>query len=139
MCNGLVKNNCILQQQKRRRREWISMMAIMMMITIPNGIMMTMITKTLMPIIAVIRMMIMAFVNLQVSNVTLTSFTFSPCNIPGTSLLCGEELFPAPRIASRRNKIGSLGESSSGVKLNFTLASILSSSPLLSRKGCRGM
>lgn len=90
-------------------------------------------------IIAVIRMIIMAFVNLPVSNVTLTSFTFSPCNIPGTSLLCGEELFPAPRIASRRNKIGSLGESSSGVKLNFTLASILSSSPLLSRKGCRGM
>ena len=139
MCNGLVnENNCILQQQKRRR-EWIFMMAIIMMITIPNGIMMTMITKTLMPIIAVIRTIIMAFVNLQVSNVTLTSFTFSPCNIPGTSLLCGEELFPAPRIASRRNKIGSLGESSSGVKLNFTLASILSPSPLLSRKGCRGM
>ena len=43
--NRLFKNN--FQQQKRRRREWISMMAMimMMMITLPNGIMMTMITK----------------------------------------------------------------------------------------------
>ena len=84
-------------------------------------------------------MIIMAFVNLPVSKVAFTNFTFSPCNIPGTSLLCGDELFPPPLIASRRNKIGSLGESSSGVKLNFTLATILSSSPLLPRKGDRGM
>ena len=54
--------------------------------------------------------------------------------MPDTKLLLVELPFPSPRMASRRTWIGSIGESSSGVKLNFMYANILSSCPLLSRK-----
>ena len=72
--------------------------------------------------------------SLPVIKVALISCTFSPCRVPDTTLLLAELPFPCPRIASRRSWIGSVGESSSGVKLNFMYANILSPSPLLLRK-----
>ena len=72
--------------------------------------------------------------SLPVIKVALISCTFSPCRVPDTILLLAELPFSCPRIASRRNWIGSVGESSSGVKLNFMYANILSPSPLLLRK-----
>ena len=72
--------------------------------------------------------------SLPVIKVALISCTFSPWRVPDTTLLLAELSFPCPRIASRRSCIGSVGESSSGVKLNFMYANILSPSPLLLRK-----